>query len=138
MRNIQFIASRNRAVTAFILFLFVISITTCTVKFLSDYDQFTDQLAQDLFKSLVKLDIKDSNYKGELKEIGAKIKVLRARSESIAKNEPTIKAIKLLEDNYRLMLKIDSEAAFQIAADTMLQQARQIMDLEIKKKRGIK
>ena len=86
----------------------------------------------------MKLDIKNSIYKGELKEIDAKIKVLRARSESIAKNEPTIKAIKSLEDNYRLMLKINSEEAFQIALDTMLQQARQIMDLEIKKKRGIK
>lgn len=138
MRNIQFFTVRNRAITAFILLLFVISITTCTVKFLSDYDQFTDQLAQDLFKSLVKLDMKNSNYKGELKEIGAEIKVLGARAESIAKNEPTIKALKLLEDNYRLLLKIDSETAFQIAVDTMLQQARQIMELEIKKKRGIK
>lgn len=34
---------------------------------------------------------------------------------------------KLLEDNYRLLLKIDSETAFQIAVDTMLQQARQII-----------
>ena len=56
----------------------------------------------------------------------------------IAKNEPTIAAIKSLEDNYQELLKVKSESAFQDAVDTMLQQAKQIMDLEIKKKRGVK
>jgi len=138
MRNIQFCSARSRGIIVLIAFFIVIPITTCTVKFLSDYDQLTDQLAQDLYKSLAKLEIEDPNYEAEIKEIGAKIKVLKARAESIAKNEPTIKAVIELEKNYKLLVTVESEVAFQPAIETMLQQAKQIMELEIKKKRGVK
>ena len=138
MRNIQFLAARKGAITALITLLLVISIATCTVKFISDYDQFTDQRAQELFEALAKLEIKNPNYKNDVKEIGVSIKVLRARAEAIAKNNPTINAIIKLEENYIVLLKFKSESAFQDAVDTMLQQAKQIMDLEIKKKRGSK
>jgi len=138
MRNIQFYSARQRGIIFLIAFILVIPTTTCTVKFLSDYDQLTDQLAQDLYKSLAKLEIEDPNYEVELKEIGAKIKVLKVRAESIAKNEPTIKAVIELEKNFNLLVTVESESAFQLAIETMLQQAKQIMDLEIKKKRGVK
>jgi hypothetical protein len=138
MKNIQFCSARQRGLIFLIAICLVLPITNCTVKFLSDYDQLTDQLAQDLYKSLAKLEIDDENYEAELKEIGAKIKVLKARAESITKNEPTVKAVTALEKNYQTLVTIESETAFQIAVDTMLQQAKQIMDLEIKKKRGVK
>lgn len=137
MSTIQFCSARQRSIIFLIVFFLVIPATTCTVKFLSDYDQLTDQLAQDIYKSLAKLEIENPDYEAELKEIGAKIKVLKARAESIAKNEPTIKAVTELEKNFNLLVTVESEATFQPAIETMLQQAKQIMDLEIKKKRGV-
>jgi citrate lyase gamma subunit len=123
--------------TSLVLIMLISALAAgCTVKYISDYDQFTDQLAQEVFEGLAKLDINAASYESDVKDIGAKIQVLRARAESIEKNEPTIEAVKLLEDNYKIMLDFKTQDELQIAVETMLQQTKQIMDLEIKKRRG--
>ena len=134
------------------LTVFVLMLSSCTVKLIADYDEQTDRAVTELQRKFqtffVKLerqigtpDADYLNHQAFYDEVKVDISAIKLRVKAIPKNEIMLKQIELLEDNLAILEELHQEGITDIQVVAVVQDdfntaLTNILSLELAKKRG--
>jgi hypothetical protein len=132
--------------------VFVLILSSCTIKLIANYDEQTDQAVTELQRKLetffVKLerqvgtsDADYVNYQAFYDGVKVDISAIKLRVKAIPKNEITLKQIELLEDNLATLEELHQEGITDIQVVAVVRDdfntaLTSILSLELAKKRG--
>ena len=144
----------GRVYSSFFILTISLFVASCTVKFIADYDEVTDQLVTEVHKQMewffldvgTKIGTPEADYENYINfynEIKVDISTLKLRASSFEKNEITLQQIDLLSKNLNLMEELHKTGLTDFS---LVEEPRRdfnialgsILKLELAKKRGEK
>jgi len=136
----------------YILILLVVALAGCPVRFISNYDEKTDEAVTDLQKKVETFfvtaegqaglsECKYENHKAFYQEAKVAISTIEVRANAISMNDITLQHVRLLKDSLRKLEDLHKISCLSVAQIALLRSNfdssfTAILKFELAKKRG--